>query len=98
MHSYQSIQIHSANFWIAEDGSISVSKLPYDTTPSVWKGHAEKINCLMVMKHEGEDFLLSGSDDGYIKTWDMKYVLTIHRVLVFHINASILGKRSSFID
>lgn len=27
----------------------------------------------MVMKHEGEDFLLSGSDDGYIKTWDMKY-------------------------
>jgi len=33
----------------------------------------------MVMKHEGEDFLLSGSDDGYIKTWDMKCGLPLTR-------------------
>jgi WD40 repeat protein len=37
-----------------------------------WQAHRAKVNCLLMMRKE-HNYLISGSNDFYIKVWDVRY-------------------------
>lgn len=56
-----------------EDGSISIGKLPADSSPLLWKAHLGEITCLILLKGKHHDVLISGSSDMSIKIWDLSH-------------------------
>lgn len=53
------------------DGTISISKLPTDPSPVTWSAHRSTVNCLLLFRREKGNILISGSNDFYIKLWDL---------------------------
>jgi hypothetical protein len=57
------------------DGTISLSKLPTDPSPITWSGHRSKVNCLLLIRRDKGNLLVSGGNDFYIKIWDLSSLI-----------------------
>jgi WD40 repeat protein len=53
------------------DGTICMSKLPLDMNPRYWRAHHARINTLLLIPSDNKEYLISGSDDYYIRVWDL---------------------------
>jgi len=66
------------------DGRVSVARLPADSTPHSWSAHSAKVNCLLLVRKD-KNYLITGSNDYYIKVWDLSYGIAHRHCPILHI-------------
>ena len=54
--------------------------LPFDSSPKIWKTHDGAVTTILVLnvsvsKRDVRKYLITGSDDCYVKVWDLEYVI-----------------------